>query len=61
VRTGAVPRLGGIAFTPAIIITIAMVFGLSTLSGSYWGGGTSSTMAPHLALSLSALLLLYLE
>lgn len=61
VHTGAVPRLGGIAFTPAIIITIAMVFGLYALAGGFWSGGASSAMAPRLTLSLSALLLLYLE
>ncbi len=29
IHTSRVPRLGGIAFVPAIIISIAMIFGLS--------------------------------
>lgn len=34
IHKGAVPRLGGLAFTPVILFTIAVVFGLNLVSGA---------------------------
>lgn len=59
VHQGIVPRLGGVAFTPAIVMSMAVLLGLYTLlSGTT---GINMTMAPTLALCLCALMLLYLE
>ena len=59
VHTGAVPRLGGVAFTPSVIITVALLAGLEAAvapGGSFAGRGDVS-----LALCLSAITMLYLE
>ena len=61
VHHGIVPRLGGVAFTPAIIITNALVFGIFTLIEPYTNSNFTPNIAPRLALALCALLLLYLE
>lgn len=60
VHKGVVPRLGGVAFTPAVIITTALLAGISVLAGT---GKDFRTMlqAPQLTLSLCALMLLYME
>lgn len=59
VHQGIVPRLGGVAFTPAIVMSMAMLLGLYALVSSTTG--INLTMAPMLSLSLCALMLLYLE
>ena len=61
VHTGMVPRLGGVAFTPAIVISLAMIIGVAAILS---GGGTIPAgleAHPRMGLSLCALLLLYLE
>lgn len=59
VHTDVIPRLGGVAFTPTVIITVALLFGVSTLLGG--PRVFRSELFPQLTLSLCALLLLYLE
>ena len=61
VHTGIVPRLGGVAFTPAIIISLAFAIGLSALHYGLDVVGFDEASGPRLALCMSALLLLYLE
>lgn len=61
VHQGIVPRLGGVAFTPAIIITNALIFGIFTLVEPNKNTYFTPNVAPRLALILCALLLLYLE
>ena len=62
VHTGIVPRLGGVAFTPSIIISLAFAIGLAAL---HYGVDAvdlnPSITGPRLAICMSALLLLYLE
>lgn len=60
VHTGVVPRLGGVAFAPALIISFALLMGLATLTGLY-APGMTHVATTHLTLGLCALLLLYLE
>ena len=61
VHSGAVPRLGGVSFTPAIIISLALATGFAAfISGSgHLSGGLD--VQPSMGLALCALLLLYLE
>ena len=61
VHTGIVPRLGGVAFTPAIIISLAFAIGLAALHYGVDAVGFEHTSGPRLAICMSALLLLYLE
>lgn len=60
VHSGIVPRLGGVAFAPSLVISCALLFGLSTLLGSHVQG-PAGVASIHLALGLCALLLLYFE
>ena len=60
VHTGYVPRLGGVSFTPTIIITSCLLVGLNIIFGAkhsmafaYW--------APEATLYLCSLIFLYLE
>lgn len=56
---GIVPRLGGVAFVPSIIISGALVYGFGTLlMGQITVRGFST---PKVALTLCALFILYLE
>lgn len=59
VHQGLVPRLGGVAFTPAIVMSMAILLGLYALLNSMTG--INMTMAPTLSFCLCALMLLYLE
>lgn len=59
VHQGVVPRLGGVAFAPAMIISFALLFGLATLTKH--NIMQSAMTAQHLALGLCSLLLLYFE
>ncbi len=60
VHTGYVPRLGGVAFTPTIIITFCLIVGLNIVFGDV--GRTSYTvLAPSIVLYLCSLISLYLE
>ena len=61
VHTGVVPRLGGVAFVPAVIIAIALSFGLLSLVGGHDILPTTAATSPRLSLCLCALLLLYFE
>ena len=61
VHTGIVPRLGGVAFTPAIIISMAFALGLVTLNSNVSTIGLDYLAGSRLAICLSALLVLYLE
>lgn len=61
VHTGVVPRLGGVAFAPAIIISMALGFGLLSLWKGFPLWKTTILTSSRLALSLCALLLLYFE
>lgn len=58
VHKGIVPRLGGVAFTPVITITLALVVGLLTL---FMPPHACVSHSAHLALGLSALVILYME
>lgn len=60
VHKGIVPRLGGLAFTPAIIISLALVEGIATL---FCGVDLyiSFVAQTHVGLLMCALLLLYFE
>ena len=59
VHEGVIPRLGGVAFVPSIIISYALMVGLAML----WGVGINATLSTtvHLMWGLCALLLLYIE
>ena len=59
VHEGVIPRLGGVAFVPSIIISYALMVGLAML----WGVGINATLTTtvHLMWGLCALLLLYIE
>ena len=59
VHSGVVPRLGGVAFAPALVISYALLYGLATLIGN--GIESSGVATQHLTLGLCALLILYLE
>ncbi|MBQ2123064.1 MAG: undecaprenyl/decaprenyl-phosphate alpha-N-acetylglucosaminyl 1-phosphate transferase [Bacteroidaceae bacterium] len=59
VHTGVVPRLGGVAFTPSLIMSMALVFGVHVLLNGK--SGISTGQAAQLSLSLCALMLLYIE
>ncbi len=58
VHVGVVPRLGGVAFVPALMLSYALLYGGCTLFGVT---APLADHAGHLALGLSALLLLYFE
>ena len=58
VHTGIVPRLGGVAFTPAIVIAIALLLGIHT---AVLNTESELFRSPKLGLGLCALLLLYFE
>lgn len=59
VHSGIVPRLGGVAFVPSMVIAIAFVAGLDTLSP---GSGSHFVLgSPRLALVLCGMMLLYME
>lgn len=60
VHSGVVPRLGGVAFAPALIISYALLYGLCALAGVHSVGispGPVSSLS--LTLGLCALMLLY--
>lgn len=59
VHQGIVPRLGGVAFTPAIVMSLALLLGLYALLQGQTGLNLHA--APTMALCLCALMLLYLE
>lgn len=61
VHKGIVPRLGGVAFTPVITITLALVVGLLTLVMPSSFSVAFAVHSVHLALGLSALVILYME
>ena len=61
VHKGIVPRLGGVAFTPVITITLALVLGLLTWVKPVGFNVSFSVNGVHMALGLSALLVLYME
>lgn len=61
VHKGIVPRLGGVAFTPVITITLALVVGLLTLFMPPHTSMSYVSHSAHLALGLSALVILYME
>lgn len=58
---GIVPRLGGVAFTPVITITLALVLGLLTWVKPVGFNVSFAVYGVHMALGLSALLVLYME
>lgn len=60
VHTSVVPRLGGVAFTPVIVISIAFVLGAMQL---FWGWIPDAFYKQilHMLFGLTALLLLYIE
>lgn len=57
IHTSRVPRLGGIAFVPAIIISIAMIFGLSESDTVIRSGDIAE---PSMPFGICGLLLLYI-
>ncbi len=59
VHKGIVPRLGGVAFVPALVFSFALLFGVFTLMGYHLQSGESLSL--RLTLSLCALLILYFE
>lgn len=61
VHKGIVPRLGGVAFTPVITITLALVLGLLTWVKPVGFNVSFSVNGVHMAFGLSALLVLYME
>lgn len=61
VHKGIVPRLGGVAFTPVITITLALVLGLLTWVKPVGFNVSFAVYGVHMALGLSALLVLYME
>lgn len=61
VHEGVVSRLGGVAFTPVITITLALVVGLLTLVMPSSFSVAFAVHSVHLALGLSALVILYME
>ena len=61
VHKGIVPRLGGVAFTPVITITVALTVGLVSLFSTPAENQMYVSHSAHLALGLSALVILYME
>lgn len=59
VHKGIVPRLGGVAFAPALMAAYALMFGGCTLLG--YMPDSNGGVSLHLSLGLCALLLLYFE
>ena len=59
VHTGVVPRLGGVAFTPSLVMSMTLVFGIHVLLNGK--SGLTMGQAAQLSLSLCALMLLYIE
>ena len=59
VHTGIVPRLGGVAFTPSLVMSMALVLGIYVLITGK--SGLTTEQAAQLSLSLCALMLLYIE
>lgn len=59
VHTGVVPRLGGVAFTPSLVMSMTLVFGIHVLLNGK--SGFTMEQAAQLSLSLCALMLLYIE
>lgn len=59
VHTGIVPRLGGVAFVPAIIVSVAFVIGINALLLPE--SGYTFFRDTQLAFGICALLLLYFE
>lgn len=60
IHRGAVPRLGGIAFTPVICFSVSLLLGLSFLIGDTDIEYLMRTNARSIAFGFCALLLLYL-
>lgn len=60
VHTGIVPRLGGVAFTPAVVISVALLVGVNAVVNEL-DFGRFLNGSSQLALGLCALLLLYFE
>ncbi len=60
VHTGNVPRLGGVAFMPTIIITFSLIAGVHIVMGQPIGPFLTSC-APIVGLYLCSLIFLYLE
>lgn len=59
VHVGIVPRLGGIAFVPSIIISLSLIIGSDILLCG--GAAASNFNAVQLSLGLCAIMLLYFE
>lgn len=59
VHTGIVPRLGGVAFVPSILVTLSLVVGLDSLITGSDNFGESYTL--ELSFGLCSLILLYFE
>lgn len=60
IHRGAVPRLGGIAFTPVIIFCVSLLLGMSILMGNTEMENMMRINAQAVAFGLCALLLMYL-
>lgn len=61
VHTGVVPRLGGVAFVPSIIISISLVVGVSSILSTNEINDGASVPVLQLAFGLCALIMLYFE
>lgn len=59
VHSGLVPRLGGVAFTPTLILSVALLYGLNALAQK--PVPLDSYAASRMGFCLCALLLIYLE
>ncbi|MDE6651119.1 MAG: undecaprenyl/decaprenyl-phosphate alpha-N-acetylglucosaminyl 1-phosphate transferase [Paramuribaculum sp.] len=60
IHRGAVPRLGGIAFTPVICFSVSLLLGLAYLTGDKSIEQTMSENAQAVSFGFCALLMLYL-
>ena len=60
VHTGIVPRLGGVAFTPSIIITYSCLFGINCIVVGLFSN-SQMFHSPFIPMILGSLLILYLE
>lgn len=60
IHRGAVPRLGGIAFTPVICFSVSLLLGLSYLTGDKSIEQTMNENAQAVSFGFCALLMLYL-
>ncbi len=60
IHRGAVPRLGGIAFTPVICFSVSLLVGLAYLTGDKTIEQTMSENAQAVSFGFCALLMLYL-